>query len=302
MKKLTLLGLVVLALAGCGEEKKISTECYGSTITGREYPVLWQSTLYEKKNGTMSPIINEKYKKISGEIDYLSVDSSTTIFEECVNNGFSYIRLISPEYLIETHKGWINEHDLDKGQALENEYDRHISDLVKYPYKKDNFESLRNLLGDDFEKVNTLRYLAAKMVIDNGKCDYVTDSSIDIFDIGTKENLRFVVECRNKSQISIDEKTITNGGALKTDLEKSIPQNIAIERCNSLINSKAKQYGDVDIYSFTGTVFDVNKTNGNASVDVLFDVKNKLGVTEKLKARCLFESGSWNEEIVIHTR
>lgn len=311
MKRIFLAGLIGLFLTGCDEDKSNSVtisnsvppECdSGSIITRKNYPVLWESILYKKNNGVMTPIINEKYKKSSGEIRYLSVDESTKVIEECVNGDYSYIRLISPDYLVETHKGWIKQSDLDKGQVLENEYDRYISQLVKFQYTPDNWEDLNKLLGDEFEKVNTLRYSAAKFIIDSKKCAYVYDSNVDPFDYGTKDNLRFIVECRDGERIKIDEKTIQHGGVIKTDLEKAIPENLAIEKCNSLINSKAKKYGEVDIYSFTGTSYDVNKTNGNAVVNVYFDVKNKLGVTEKFKARCLFESDTWKEEINIQAR
>jgi hypothetical protein len=305
MKRVLLLGLIGLALVGCGDNKsnKIPSECDSeATITGKSYPVLWESILYKKNGSEMIPIVNEKYKKMTGKTDYLSVDSSTSVVEECVNGEFSYIRLTSPDYLVETHKGWIKQSDLDKGQALENEYDRYISELVKVKYTPDNWDDLALLLGNEFEKVNSLRYSAAKFIIDSKKCKYVDDSSIDPFNYGTRDNLRFIVECRDGERIKIDEKTIYRGGVVKTDLEKAIPENLAIDKCNNLIKGKANKYGEIDLYSLTGTSYDVNKTNGNATVDVYFDVKNKFGNKESFKARCLFESESWNGEIVIKNR
>ncbi|MWP48773.1 MULTISPECIES: hypothetical protein [unclassified Gilliamella] len=308
MKKIFLVGFISLLLLGCNEDKSNSSsippECDSeATITGKSYPVLWKSILYKKNDGEMIPIVNEEYKKRTGETDYLSVDSSTSVIEECVNGEFSYIRLTSPDYLIETHKGWIKQSDLDKGQKLEDPYIRSIDSLVtSYQYKPDDFEELRDLLGSDFDKVNKLRYIAAKAVVDSGKCEYVTDSNIDVMNMGVKDNLRFVVECKNKTRISIDENTINNGGSIKTQLEQAIPKDLAIDKCNNLIKSKASKYGEIDLYSLTGTSYDVNKTNGNATVDVYFDVKNKFGNKESFKARCLFESGSWNEEIVIKNR
>lgn len=312
MKRIFLVGLIGLFLTGCDENKSnsvtisnsIPSECNsGATITGKSYPVLQKSVLYKKTGNEMTPIVNDTYKKKTGETDYLSVDSSVEIIEECVMGEFSYIRLTSPDYLVNTHKGWIKQTNLDKGQDLDDPYIRSIDSFISSnKYKPEDFDELKDLLGSDFDKVNKLRYLAAKAVVDNGKCDYVVDSNIDVMNMGTKDNLRFIVECKNKTRILVDENTINNGGVIKTLLEQAIPQNIAIEKCNALIKGKANKYGKVDLYSLTGTSYDVNKTNGNATVDVYFDVKNKLGITEKFKARCLFESGSWNEEIVISNR
>lgn len=305
MKKiLCLVGLSSLFLFGCdGKSSSIPIECdSNSTITGKSYHVLWNSILHKKSNGVMTPIVNEHYKKMTGETDYLSVGSSTELVEECVDGDFSYIRVTAPDYLVDTHKGWIKQMDLDKGQTLENEYDRYISQLVNIKYKPDDWDELHLLLGQDFEKVNTLRYSAAKFIIDSKKCAYVDDSSVDVFNYGTKDNLRFLVECRNGERIHIDEKTISQGGTIKTDLEKAIPESLAIEKCNTLIKSKAKKFGEVDIYSVTGTNYTINKTNGNAVVNVYFDVKNKLGIKETLKAKCLFESDTWKEEIDIQVR
>lgn len=304
MRKITLVSLVCLFLFGCdGKSSSIPIECdSNSTITGKSYPVLWKSILYNKSNGVMTPIVNEKYKEMTGKIDYLSVDSSTKLVEECVDGDFSYIRVTAPDYFVDTHKGWIKQADLDKGQALENEYDRYISQIVKLKYNPDDWDELHLLLGQDFEKVNTLRYSAAKFIIDSKKCAYIDDSNVDVFNYGTKDNLRFLVECRNGERIHIDEKTISQGGTIKTDLEKAIPESLAIEKCNTLINSKAKKFGEVDIYSVTGTSYTVNKRFGNAVVNVYFDVKNKLGIKEKFKARCFFESDTWKEKINIQVR
>lgn len=304
MRKITLVSLVSLFLFGCdGKSSSIPIECdSNSTITGKSYPVLWKSILYNKSNGVMTPIVNEKYKGMTGKIDYLSVDSSTKLVEECVDGDFSYIRVTAPDYFVDTHKGWIKQADLDKGQALENEYDRYISQIVKLKYNPDDWDELHLLLGQDFEKVNTLRYSAAKFIIDSKKCAYIDDSNVDVFNYGTKDNLRFLIECRNDERIHIDEKTISQGGIIKTDLEKAIPESLAIEKCNTLINSKAKKFGEVDIYSVTGTSYTVNKRFGNAVVNVYFDVKNKLGIKEKFKARCLFESDTWKEKINIQVR
>ena len=314
MKRIILVGLIGLFLVGCNEDKsdsnpKINTkstplECDAkATITGKSYQVLRKSILYKNNEGVMTPMVNEKYKKITGETEYLSVDSSTKLVEECVDGDFSYIRVTEPDYLVETHKGWIKQSDLDKGQELKDPYIRSIDSIVtSYQYKPEDFEDLQVLLGDEFDKVNKLRYLAAKIVIDSGKCEHVVDSNIDVMNMGIKDNLRFVVECKNNTRIQLDENTINNGGEIKTQLEQAIPKDLAIEKCNNLIKGKANKYGEVDLYSLTGTSYDVNKTNGNATVDVYFDVKNKFGNKEEFKAKCLFESGTWNEEINIKAR
>lgn len=308
MKKLLLLVVVAAGLVGCGEEKpksKLPTDCDGQVITGKSYNIMGSGHFIYKKNGNeFDKAINPKSADLSDKYKYYTISYAIPVVEECTFDKYSYVRATG-EYKSKWYDGWVETSILDKGQDLQDPYIRKIDNYItdfKYADHEDDFEETRKGLGNRFYEVDKLRYLAAKAAVDSGKCDYAVASDVDPLNRKSRDNIKFVVECKNKSRINIDEKTIVNGGSIKTDLEKAIPKNIAIDKCNELIKSKARQYGEIDIYSLTGTVFDVNQANGNASVDVYLDVKNKLGVTEKFKARCLFESGSWESEITINTR
>lgn len=174
-----------------------------------------------------------------------------------------------------------------------------------YFYNKEDYPELIEYISDDFEKVNQrmheLQYLGAKAVIDHDKCDYVHSVIFEKIDKGDK-GLIFIVDCEDKNRIYINEKTIINGGLIRTAFEEGIPEKDAIERCNNLITQKASPYGKVDIYYFTGTAYRLNKTVGNATVTIWFDVKNRFGGIEEYKARCIFSRETWKGDLTIVNR
>lgn len=178
-----------------------------------------------------------------------------------------------------------------------------ISPFVKsFFYDKESLlTEYPDLAEGEYERIHELQYLAAKAVIDHDKCDYVDSVIFDKIDKGDK-GVIFFVDCKDQNRIYIDEKTIINGGLIRTAFEEGIPEKDAIERCNNLITQKASPYGKVDIYYFTGTAYRLNKTVGNATVTIWFDVKNRFGGIEEYKARCIFSRKTWKGDLTIVNR
>ena len=68
-------------------------------------------------------IINEKATSALNSTQFITIDYSTVVYEECTKNGWSWIRVVDPSFLEESHKGWVESKFLIKFQ----EVDRHKS-------------------------------------------------------------------------------------------------------------------------------------------------------------------------------
>ncbi|WP_392565805.1 hypothetical protein RHO15_09585 [Utexia brackfieldae] len=212
MKRLLLVCFLGLFLFGCNKNKSnVTAECEGATMTGKIYNIMGSGHfLYNKNNEIFEKIIDQHMSDIYGETQYRTISYEIPVIEKCTFEQYSYVEALG-EYKTKGYSGWVETSILDKGQELKDPYIRLIDTFVtSNQYKPDDFKDLSQLLGNNFPKVNSLRFLAAKAVVDAGRCGYVIDSNIDPINIGTKENLRFVVECKGNVKISIDEKSINS--------------------------------------------------------------------------------------------
>lgn len=54
-----------------------------------------------------SKIINQKATRILKKTHYVTIDTSVTVYEECVQGVWSKIRVTKPDYLSQSHRGWV---------------------------------------------------------------------------------------------------------------------------------------------------------------------------------------------------
>lgn len=90
--------------------ESLPSDCNASTeLSGLEYRVLGDGILIRKGPGTnYDKIINVKATNITGKTHYITIDDSVTVREECKKGDWSWIRVIDPDWLEETHKGWVS--------------------------------------------------------------------------------------------------------------------------------------------------------------------------------------------------
>ncbi|MFQ5561296.1 MAG: hypothetical protein ACE5FU_12035 [Nitrospinota bacterium] len=85
----------------------------GATKTGKKYNVIGSSINVRKGPGTnYERIINQQAKKT----EYIMIDDSVTVFEECTKGVWSKICVVDPDWLRESHQGWVASKFLDKGK------------------------------------------------------------------------------------------------------------------------------------------------------------------------------------------
>ena len=94
----------------CGNDSQSSgskLRVSGNNINVRVGP----GTKYKK-------VINQKSSRILRKTDYVSIDKTVTVIEECTKSGWSKIQVIDPDWLSESHRGWVATKFLKKPQKI----------------------------------------------------------------------------------------------------------------------------------------------------------------------------------------
>jgi hypothetical protein len=116
-----IIGVVVLAVAfgsgkGPDNNKTVrsrfsdaaSRECAGANVTGTEYSVAGTRINVRKGPGiTHERIFDRETASTPGETRYVQIDNRVTVLEACRKGGWSFIQVIEPEWLSDSHQGWV---------------------------------------------------------------------------------------------------------------------------------------------------------------------------------------------------
>ncbi len=79
-----------------------------STKTGKTYMV--NGTGINVRNGpgtSYEKIVDQKATQVANDTQYITIDNSVTVYEECSQDGWSKVRVTDPTYLSLTHRGWV---------------------------------------------------------------------------------------------------------------------------------------------------------------------------------------------------
>lgn len=166
-----------------------------STLTSIQYrPIGSGIRLRSEADEKSSLLINKKATEIFHETHYLEIDDTVKVIEECTKGGWSWVRLIDPDYLVDTHKGWIESKYLPKNVTKNGDkYSGKISSSALTPYKKNDGYGL---FESRFSEIENLRKKAAEIAIDSGDCGFVVSSDLSVTK-STIKDLKFWVECEN---------------------------------------------------------------------------------------------------------
>lgn len=274
-------------------KRRVPSECgAASVVTGRKYDVIGSGINVRKGPGTnFDKIVNQKATSVLKKTQYISIDDTTTVFEECTKNGWSWIRVIDPDWLQTSHRGWVASRFLDKGQDIGGDkYARRISSSALSPYTKQGYPKTIAKYGKRLSEIETFRRKAAEMAVDSGKCDYVLMSELSDGK-STPNHLHFWVDCRNKERIYLDEFQIKKGSQILTQAEKAWNKQSALTACKDAIKSRALIPSQVDIHTITGTSFYKAPTTHNVVLRMDFDATNAVGVENPYTATCHFSPG-----------
>ncbi len=258
----------------------IPSACDTSTlITGKQYKILGSGINVRQGAGiNFGKVVNQKATSIMKTTHYISVDNTLTIFEECTKNGWSWIRVIKPERLSLSHRGWVSSKFLrgkkidSSGIEIFTEADFSFDNKTR-PYKK--------IIIAGVNKIHR----------ENSRCKNIDTSSAYISSSkGSKANPVFFVTCGkdkvfnvffSKSDIKKDKKFIA---------KKHINKSRAIDLCENYAKENAIHPSTV---SFSRIInLSVHETpNGRTRVTSTFTAKNSFDLELKYKISCLLSSG-----------
>lgn len=284
---------VTLTIVFCQNLTAAPPECKSADqITGKQYGVVGTGIEIRQGPGqNHEKKVNEKATKVLGSTQYLMIDDSTMVVEECIVGGWSWIRVVDPKWLSDSHRGWVPTAALNKGQNLGSDpYAGKISSYALSPYTPDQYPKTVQKFGSRLPEIERMRRRAAEMAVDSGKCDQA--QIVELSDSkSTLDHLYFWVDCRNGERIYLDEFQIGAGSAVKTQKEKAWTKEAAMRACSRAIKDRALLPSEVDIHVILGTEFYQAPTTHNMVLRMNFDAKNAFGAELPYTATCHFPPG-----------
>lgn len=255
------------------------SECTDGEATGVEYGISGSNINVRKGPGTnYEKITNQKATSILGNTTYIQVDNTVTVLEICRKGDWSFIQVIRPDWLKDSHKGWIASRFLRKqmrdaaGVQTFTEED-FIWDKITSPYK-----------GIIVAGVN-------KIHRENSRCKEIDPSSAYLS--GSKSSPGkpvFYVTCGSGA-------AAFNVWFSKDDLDskktfeaaKHIDKATAISLCEQYARSAATYPSTVDFSNVMDLAISEHP-NGRTTVNSTFTAKNSFNLEIKFKIRCLLDA------------
>ncbi|KAI5912331.1 SH3 domain-containing protein [Azoarcus sp. PA01] len=251
----------------------------GSTKSGQILRVNGSDVaLRSAPNAKNEKLINQKATQILKTTNYLTIDNTVTVVEECTQGEWSRVRVKEPDWLQNSHIGWVQSSSLrsqrkDSGGIVEFTETDFVWDKKTSPHKKAIIAGV-NKVHRENSRCKT---------IDPGTA-YISSSK------GSPSDPVFYVTCGtgagafnafySKSEV---EKGATMAAA------KHIDRGRAIELCESYAKTKTNH---PSTFSFSRAMdLAVNEhPNGRTTVNSSFTAKNSFNLELKHSIRCLLDS------------
>lgn len=260
-----------------------------TTRTGRVRTLDADSVNVRSGPGTDYPkLVNKKASAALKGTHYITVDSSTVLFEECTKDGWSWIRVTEPDWLRESHRGWISSQFFSTVE--DDSVKSKIAKAALAPYTKESYPKTIKQFGSRLEEIEQFRATLAEKAIESGKCDYVYMSELSN-NRSTLNKLVFWVDCRNGERIYMTEEQLKAGDSAMTEKERAWDKTEATRACRQGIIDRALLPSKVDIHTILGTSVSESDITHNVVVSMDFDAMNAMGVELPYTAKCYFEPG-----------
>lgn len=272
--------LMVVVLHSEAQAVTASSCGAGSTKSGQTLRVNGSDVvLRSAPNAKGEKLINQKATQFFKTTHYLTIDHTVTVIEECTQGEWSRVRVTEPDWLQNTHIGWVHSSSLrhpkkDSSGRIEFTEADITWDKKTSPFKK--------IIIMGVNKVH--RENARCKTIDPGTA-YLSSSK------GSPSDPVFYVTCGtgagafnaffSKSEV---EQDITLAAA------KHIDRSRAIELCESYARSKTNH---PSTFGFSRVMdLAVNEhPNGRTAVTSSFTAKNSFNLELKHNIRCLLDAG-----------
>jgi len=285
-----LLGLLIFQYVQAFAEGMIECESY-STRTGNTYKVSGSDiNVYSGPGTNYDKIINQKASSILKKNIYVTIDNTVTVLEECTQGEWSKIRVTDPDWLSNSHRGWVLSKFLRKkqidtaGKEIFTEKD-FIWDKNTSPYKEVIVAGVN------------------KVYRENARCKDIDPSSAYISGSkGTKDNPVFFVTCgkgRNTFNAFFSKADVEKD--IRLSEKKHIDKSQAIDLCESYAKQHATHPSTVD-FSRSMDLSVTEHPNGRTRVTSTFTAKNSFNLEVKFHISCLLDASGIIEANIIESK
>jgi hypothetical protein len=127
---------------------------------GRTAIPLAEAELRTEPSSNAPRIVNAKASAATGRTRYALIDQSTKVVEVCRKGDWSYVELTEPEWLRDTHRGWVPTSAL--GEIRRSKTGKRIYRETEVgwgpdttPYKKELMFALNGFLQDQCKELDT---------------------------------------------------------------------------------------------------------------------------------------------------
>lgn len=254
----------------CGPEDSKS----GETLKVKGSDVVLHAGPSEKSE----KLINQKATQILKTTQFLTIDNTVTVVEECNQADWSRVRVTEPEWLRASHIGWVPSNTLrdqkngSSGQVVFTEAD-FVWDKKTTPHKK--------IIVAGVNKVHK----------ENSRCKTIDPSSAYISSSkGTPSDPVFFVTCgtgANTFNTFFSKSEVENKIILSA--VKHIDKSRAIDLCESYAKENAS-HPNTCRFSRVRDLVVKEHPNGRTTVSSSFTVKNSFNLELKHNIRCLFDA------------
>lgn len=305
MKVGAIAGVIIAGavLVACGNSKDdkgsgapaplgIAEPCGSDSVkSGQSFSVIGQGIpILAAPNADAEKLVNEKASQVMHSTEYMTVDNSTTVTEECTKGGWSRVYVTDPEWLRETHVGWIPSSSLRKpqtdlsGKRVFTEADFVFDDVTR-PYK--------TIIVDGVNRIYR----------ENDRCgDIRPDSAYISGSKGTKDDPVFYVTCGSGAGAF---NVFFSGREVAGDRKFAAPSNIdhtqAVELCEEYAKSHATHPGTLE-FSRIADLIVTDHPNGNTRVRSSFTARNGYNLEVKHNISCLLNSSGLIEASISESK
>lgn len=220
--------------------------------------------------------VNNKASKALGETIYITVNSTSTVMVDECSNYKVKIHVVEPEWLSDSHVGWIDKKYLRLAgkEFIEADFSFYKDSL---PYKEVIIEGVN------------------KIAKENKRCKVVDPSSANRSVNKSKPGKPvFYVTCEDKKgnpfNVLFSEAETKGSLAAKQHINKVD----AIQLCEDYVKSVANYPSTVDFSRFID-VQEIQYPNGRSRIKSTFTAKNSFNLEAKSKVSCLFNGNGFIE-------
>lgn len=266
----------------CGSGSRKSGQVLG--VNGTE--VLLRAT--PSASGTK--LVNEKATRVLGRTMYLQIDNSTTVLEECTQGDWSRVRVQEPDWLRNSHIGWVETRSLRKkktdaqGVVVFTDADFHW-DKRTAPYKNIVIAGV-NKVHRENERCKTIDPTTATRSPSKGSADD------PVFFVTCGRGASAFNAYFSKSEVERGTKLVA---------AQHIDHLRALDLCEGYARANAVHPSTVDFSRFMDFALS-NHPNGRTTVTSSFTAKNRFNLELKHNIRCLLDANGLIEAHITEAR